>query len=265
MIDPLLPIAARFTAFGAILVTLSCKTVTFRNIQAVIFDKDGTLENSGAFYRTLAQKATRLIDAQVPGVGEPLLMAFGAQAAVLDPLGLMAVGSRQDCIIGAAAYIAETGKPWTEALQIAQTAFEQADEYMAQDGGVSPLFPTVLPVLAHLQQAGLKLAILSADTDDLVQKFVQNHQLQGYFTAALGLEPDGLNKPNPMLYQKICDRVGVNPENTVIVGDSGYDWQMGHAVGAGVIGIRWGNVAAVPAREVDVAIADLAEIAVEQE
>jgi phosphoglycolate phosphatase len=111
----------------------------------------------------------------------------------------------------------------------------------------------------------VKLAILSADTDDLVQKFVQNHQLQSYFTATLGLEPDGLNKPNPRLYQNMCDRVGVNPENTVIVGDSGYDWQMGRAAGAGVIGIRWGNVAAVPAKAVDVAIADLAEIAVEQE
>jgi phosphoglycolate phosphatase len=61
------------------LVTLQVQNITFKNIEAVIFDKDGTLEVSGDFLRNLAQKRSRLIDAQIPGVGEPLLMAFGVQ------------------------------------------------------------------------------------------------------------------------------------------------------------------------------------------
>ena len=59
------------------MVTLQVQNITFKNIEAVIFDKDGTLEDSGDFLRNLAQKRSRLIDAQIPGVGEPLLMAFG--------------------------------------------------------------------------------------------------------------------------------------------------------------------------------------------
>ncbi|MFM7574717.1 MAG: hypothetical protein ACKO4S_16540, partial [Snowella sp.] len=47
----------------------------FKNIEAVIFDKDGTLEDSQAYLRELGIKRARLIDAQIPGIGEPLLMA----------------------------------------------------------------------------------------------------------------------------------------------------------------------------------------------
>jgi phosphoglycolate phosphatase len=54
--------------------------VTFSNIQAILFDKNGTLEDSEAYLRTLAQRGARMIDAQIPGIGEPLLMAFGVNA-----------------------------------------------------------------------------------------------------------------------------------------------------------------------------------------
>ncbi|NES40040.1 MAG: HAD family hydrolase, partial [Moorea sp. SIO2C4] len=96
------------------MVTIRCGKVTFPNIEAVIFDKDGTLEDSQVYLRELAYKRSRLIDAQIPGIGEPLLMAFGVQDDTLDPTGLMAVGSRRENEIAAAAYIAETGRGWLE-------------------------------------------------------------------------------------------------------------------------------------------------------
>ena len=88
---------------------IQCGTTRFENIEAVIFDKDGTLANSQIFLRNLAQKRARLIDAQIPGVQEPLLMAFGVESDRLNPAGLMAVGTRLENEIAAAAYVAETG------------------------------------------------------------------------------------------------------------------------------------------------------------
>ena len=100
-----------------------CSAVrVFRNIEAVIFDKDGTLEDSQSYLRELGIKRARLIDAQIPGIGEPLLMAFGMQNNQLDPAGLMAVGSRYENEIAAAAYIAETGRSWFESLAIARSS-----------------------------------------------------------------------------------------------------------------------------------------------
>lgn len=91
------------------MVNIRCGKIEFNNIQAIIFDKDGTLEDSQNFLRELSIRRARLLDAQIPGIGEPLLMAFGLQDNYLDPTGLMAVGSRQENLIAAAAYIAEKG------------------------------------------------------------------------------------------------------------------------------------------------------------
>lgn len=90
--------------------TIKCKDIVFTNIQGILFDKNGTLENSEAYLRSLGQKAARIVDAQVPGIGEPLLMAFGINGDTLDPAGLISVASRRETEIATAAYIAETGK-----------------------------------------------------------------------------------------------------------------------------------------------------------
>ncbi|MGL4621023.1 MAG: HAD family hydrolase, partial [Chroococcidiopsis sp.] len=43
------------------MVTIQCKDKRFSNIQAIVFDKDGTLENSEEYLRNLGQKRSRLI------------------------------------------------------------------------------------------------------------------------------------------------------------------------------------------------------------
>ena len=94
------------------MVTIKCRNISFSNIQAIFFDKNGTLEDSEAYLRSLGQRSARMIDAQIPGIGEPLLMAFGINSDTLDPAGLISVASRRETEIAAAAYIAETGKGW---------------------------------------------------------------------------------------------------------------------------------------------------------
>ena len=119
------------------MVTIKCRGITFSNIEAVIFDKDGTLEDSQELLRLLGIKRSRLADAQIPGVGEPLQMAFGIEGANIDPTGLMAVGSRRENEIVAAGYIAETGRGWLESLTIARRAFDEADQ-MLKSSATSP-------------------------------------------------------------------------------------------------------------------------------
>ncbi|MGB8702754.1 MAG: HAD family hydrolase, partial [Thermosynechococcaceae cyanobacterium] len=112
------------------MVNVRCRDKTFSDIQAIIFDKDGTLANVEAYLKSLGQKRARLVDARVPGVQEPLLMAFGVEGNSLNPMGLLAVGSRQENQIAAAAYVAETGRGWAEALQTAIAAFTEAEGYL---------------------------------------------------------------------------------------------------------------------------------------
>lgn len=242
------------------MVTIRCREVTFPNIQAIIFDKDGTLEDSQVFLRELGQKRARLIDAQIPGIGEPLLMAFGINGDTLDPTGLMAVGSRRENEIAAAAYIAETGRGWLESLAIARNAFEEADRYLQETANTSPLFAGCLEVLKFLSEAGLKLGILSAATTARVEAFVKRHQLEPYILLQQGVD-DGPSKPDPVLLLHACQTLGVEPASTLMVGDSVGDIEMARRAGvAGCIGICWGTPTAAHLEAADVTISQLDEI-----
>ena len=218
--------------------TLQIKNVTFPQIEAIVFDKDGTLQDSSDYLRTLAQKRSRLIDAQIPGTGEPLLMAFGVNSNTLDPTGLMAVGSRKENEIASAAYIAETGRGWLESLDIAGRAFIEADQYLKSEPP-SPLFVGCLETLKVLFDAGLKLAILSAAPTENVKRFVEHHQLEPYLHLYQGVD-EGPTKPDPALLIQVCQRLGVRPGATLMVGDAQGDIQMAKAAGAaGCVGICW--------------------------
>jgi len=219
------------------LVTIKCQNTAFSRIEAILFDKNGTLEDSEAYLRTLGQKAARMIDAQIPGIGEPLLMAFGINGDFLDPAGLISVASRRETEIAAAAYIAETGRGWFESLKIARQAIDEADQYVSKTP--SPLFVGSLEVLKSLSVAGLKLGILSAATTEEVRTFVRTHQLSNYLQLEKGVD-DGPSKPDPILFLEACQALGVEPGATLMIGDSVGDMQMARdAKAAGCIGITW--------------------------
>jgi phosphoglycolate phosphatase len=221
-------------------VTLRAQGKTFENIRAVIFDKDGTLANVESYLRSLGQKRARLVDAQVPGVQEPLLLAFGVESTYLNPMGLLAIGSRRENEVAAAAYVAETGRDWSQALDTATAAFHEADSYLQDKAAQTPLFPELKSWLEQLKGAGLKLGILSADTSQNIQSFIATYQLESLITQYQGV--DGLiSKPDPRLYESLCQQLDIPPQQTLTVGDSTLDMKMAKAAGgAGGLGVTWG-------------------------
>lgn len=220
--------------------TIACCGITFQDIQAILFDKDGTLANSESFLRSLSQRRSRLIDAQIPGVQEPLLMAFGVEGDRLNPAGLMAVGSRLENEIAAAAYVAETGRGWIEAVEIVHSAFAEADKYAMQKADQTPPLPGVTEFLQTLSNYNLKLGILSSDTTDQVRAFVQSYRLESYFHRLTGT--DGyINKSDPQLLQQLFFELGVSPDQTLMIGDSQLDIQIANDAGmAGCIAVVGG-------------------------
>jgi phosphoglycolate phosphatase len=239
------------------MISIDCLTHKFTDIQAIIFDKDGTLEDSGDYLRSLAQKRARLIEAQIPGVGEPILRAFGVNGLTLDPAGLQAVGSRYENEIAAAAYIAATGKSWSASLDIVRGAFAEVDRVMRSTPAA--MFPGCQESIESFAAVGIKMGIVSAATTSQVVNFANYHKLQPYFQVLLGSDLQ-FAKPDPRLFQFACQEMGVNPARTLMVGDSSWDTIMGSQGGAaGCIGISWGKVAK-PLAMADVSISDLAEL-----
>lgn len=224
---------------------LRCGETVFTDIEAVIFDKDGTLANVEAFLCRLANRRSQAVETGVPGIKAALLKAFGVEGDGLqsqyrlNPAGLMAVGSRQESAIVSAGYVAATGKDWAAALDLVREAFEAAEpsQFKAKQ---TPLLPGVLPLLQKLQAANLRLGILSSDRQTNVDDFVSTHGLSRYFRAAAGVQ-DNLSKADPRLVEQVFLKLNSNPAKTLMIGDSQIDIQLAAAFSmAGCVGFVGG-------------------------
>jgi phosphoglycolate phosphatase len=155
----------------------------------------------------------------------------------LNPTGLMAVGSREENEIAAAAYVAETGRGWFEALAIVRQAFQDTDEYMARNQVNSPIFPDVKRAIEKFSHQGIILGVLSSDSTANVEKFLEKQNLSPYFSLKMGKHPQW-SKPDPYLFIHACETLQVSPQQTLMVGDGLGDILMAKkAKAAGVIGI----------------------------
>jgi phosphoglycolate phosphatase len=238
--------------------TIRCLDRQFTDIQAVIFDKDGTLENSSDYLYQLAQHRAQAVDRYVPGSGASLLLAYGVKDHQLDTAGLMCVGSRNENAVAAAVYIAATGRGWIEAKNIVEVAFTESDRMVPNDLP-GQMLPGSRELIDRLFQAGLPLGILSNAPSADVRNFVQHHQLQPYLKLQMGAD-GAITKPHPILFLQACEKMGVEPARTLMIGDSAGDIEMAHRAGAaGCIAIDWG-ITAPHLAGADVVISDLQSI-----
>lgn len=220
--------------------SVQCNGVVFADIQAIALDKDGTIADVAQFLRTLGHARSRLLEAQVPGVQDPLLMAFGLQGSRVDAAGLLAVGTRRENEIAAAAYVAERGHSWYAAREIARAAFQAADQALPRKAEHTPPFPGIVDWLRSLTDAGIQLALVSADTTANVDDFVACYDLNSLFAIAQGA--DNLPaKPDPAPLLSACQALDIAPAVTLMIGDAEGDAVMARAAGAaGSIGVTWG-------------------------
>lgn len=242
---------------------IECGARQFEAIEAIIFDKDGTLCDSAEYLRNLAQRRARRLDARVPGVGDPLLLAFGVERNVLNPDGLLNVGTRQENEIAAAAYLAETGLGWLEAVRLAVEGFKEAEEQFSRLQ-YAPIFSDTIPTLEKLHRAGLKLAILSSDTTNNVEQFSAHYRLGEWVQVTQGADGLAQVKPDPTVFWQLCKRLGVSPQATLIVGDSPVDIALARrGAAAGAIAVARGASPVEALAEADCVLETLAGIAIQ--
>jgi HAD superfamily hydrolase (TIGR01662 family) len=93
------------------------------------------------------------------------------------------------------------------------------------------LYEDVLPVLAHLREHGLKLALVSNTSRDL-DAFVRHFALD--VDAWITSRTHGKVKPSPSIFAAILEELEVGPDEAVMVGDSAED----DVAGARALGIQ---------------------------
>ena len=96
-------------------------------------------------------------------------------------------------------------------------ALEIASKLRSLPKGFS-LFEDVLPVLEKLKQAGLKLGLLSNNEGD-IGGLSKKLGLDGLMDVVINAEQVGRGKPYPEIFLEAMSRAGVEPNESVYIGD----------------------------------------------
>ena len=81
------------------------------------------------------------------------------------------------------------------------------------------LYEDVTPVLRELAGRGLKLGLIS-NSHRCLTSFEQHFELDGLITAAVSSSAHGYLKPHPSIFEAAMTLAGVEPGESVMVGDS---------------------------------------------
>lgn len=83
-----------------------------------------------------------------------------------------------------------------------------------------PIKKGVRELLEYLKEKQIKTAIASSTKGPLVRKHLERTGLSGYFQEIVSGDMVEKSKPEPDIYLKACEAVGVLPENAMGIEDS---------------------------------------------
>lgn len=186
-----------------------------RQFDLIAFDWDGTLFDSTALI-------TRAIQAAVADVGGTV--PTDQSASYVIGMGLM------QALAHAAPDVPKEKYPLL--------GERYRHHYMARQHDLS-LFDGVLPLLAELKGRHHWLTVATGKSRTGLNDVLRTVELQGMFDASRTAD-ETAGKPSPLMLHELMAEFGVDPERTLMIGDTTHDLQMALNAGCASVGVRYG-------------------------
>ena len=181
----------------------------------IVFDWDGTLFDSTALILHCIQEACRDIGAQVP---------TAQQAAYVIGLGLV------DALRHAVPHLPPEQYP--------ALGQRYKHHYATQQHRLS-LFEGVLPMLQALKQRHHWLAVATGKGRKGLDDALAHAELVGVFDGTRTAD-ETASKPDPRMLLELMRQFGVEPERTLMVGDTTHDLQLAANAGTHSLAVSYG-------------------------
>ena len=178
-------------------------------VKAVIFDVDGTLLNTERIYMQAWKEAGAQAGFEVPQ--DVLLRTRAIHKADAIKIFQEALGPTFDY----------------DALHPVRTAISEA--IIAQSTDL--LLPGVKETLEALKAKGYPMAVASSTGYEKTAEHLEHAGLLHYFDAVVGGDMVARGKPNPDIFLKAAQLLGIAPEDCLVVGDTPADVKAATAAG----------------------------------
>ncbi|GGB11649.1 HAD family hydrolase [Macrococcus hajekii] len=224
----------------------------------IVFDKDGTLMELGSFIVKLADdlinEFSSRTDIHVP------------KSEIKDAFGI--VDDKLDQLMQST-----SAKSIVNKLRLLPNGDQLADwtnqkmEYLSSDSELTDIkiIAGVPDLLKRLKQAGYQLAIVSADDTKSMDLFIDKFDIRSYFDLIVTSDNSSYQKPKKALMDEILLKLNVSASETVMVGDTEMDVQLGrNGQVSQVIGVLSGSGDEQDLRDADMILDSVADIKIEQ-
>jgi phosphoglycolate phosphatase len=186
-----------------------------RQFDLIAFDWDGTLFDSTALITRCIQAAVRDVGGTVPN---------DKDASYVIGMGLMQ----------ALAHVA----PDVPQNLYPKLGKRYKHHYTKHQHDLA-LFDGVLPLLADLKQRNHWLTVATGKSRAGLNEALHAVELKGMFDGSRTAD-ETAGKPSPLMLHQLMHEFGVEPERTLMIGDTTHDLQMALNAGCASLGVSYG-------------------------
>lgn len=185
-------------------------------VKAVFFDLDGTLTDSIEDLAESMNYALRKFSLPERTVSECRdMVGYGRQH-----FGDMAVGDRDELV--------------DDVLGVMKA------HYLENYCEKTVLYEGIREVVDELAEKGIRMAVITNKDQDVACRIVEDFFGEGFFEEVVGAANGNQPKPEPDTVLGMCSRMGVEPGECVLVGDSEVDVATARNAGLLGVAVSWG-------------------------
>jgi phosphoglycolate phosphatase len=188
-------------------------------VQAIIFDLDGTLVDS-------AEDLRAAVNRLLGDLGLRPIEADEIKAMIGD--GVLKLVER--------ALVAANGDPAQRDALLPRFL----DIYQANPATLTRCYPGVAETLKVLQDRDFRLAVVTNKPVFATHKILEALSLSTFFPVVIGGDSLHKRKPDPAQLLEAAQQLGVNADQTLMVGDNIHDVEAAHAAGMRCVAVSYG-------------------------
>jgi HAD superfamily hydrolase (TIGR01549 family) len=192
-------------------------------VKAVIFDLDGTLTSFNIDYRSIrAEVRSFLISAGMPA------SILSINESIFEMLKKTEI------------FMKNNGQSESSFMKIRRKAIEIAEKYELKAAKTTGLLPGVLETLKALKVMGLKLGLCTINGEKSTNYILKKFGIAEFFDAITSRDNVKYVKPNTEHMEATLKALGVNAQETVVVGDGSSDMRCARELRAIAVAVPTG-------------------------
>ena len=192
-------------------------------IRAVVFDLDGTLANFNLDYKIVrAEVRSLLIREELPA------SILSTNESIFEMLKKAEIFLKND------------GKSDMAIEEIHGKALAMAEKFELEAAKRTSLLPGVAETLATLKKMGLKVGLFTINSEKSTNFILKRFRIAGLFDAVVPRNRVKYVKPSSEHLEFALKTLGVDPKETMVVGDGASDMKCARGLDAIVVGLPTG-------------------------